>query len=147
MTRSTAAVLVCAGAIGMGIIGHNQMTRYSQENVWARQKPVIEYVYHNNTSAKEASYATLRGIVDSWSAGQPASREQMCKDETKFNAIIRARGDEKKAETALSHSSFEPFAECKPEAELSNTATKWYSIAAMGAFLIGVIGLIRGRKE
>ncbi|MDD5172406.1 MAG: hypothetical protein PHF60_05215 [Candidatus ainarchaeum sp.] len=147
MKRSTSAGLIVAGTILAAAVGYSHATKYSPERVWERQRPAIERAYYHDAKAKDKAYTDLKDMISMWDGEVSAPREQRCKDELRFTAVTLAKGNEEKADEALAKRSYEPYAECKPQAEFMQTAGRWYSIAAAGAVLLGLLGMLRGRKE
>lgn len=143
MRRGTAVGLLLVGTIVVGAAAHQHITKYSNERIWGRQRPLIEKVCRSNPE-KQAKFGELRGMLDGL---EGASNEQKCKAELKFVAMLDTKGDEEKAEKLIASKTYEPYAGCKPTAQLEHTATKWYSIAGLAAIVLGAIGLIRSRKD
>jgi len=129
---------MAAGAAVVGSSAYDCRARYSNENVWARQKHVIEGNIREPVQ-KKLAYEQLRILLSELPAGD---REMRCKAEMLYEASIRNGGSIRAAEKAIATRSFEPYAECKPESQAKEAALKWYNLAGALAFLSGSVGLV-----
>lgn len=162
MKRTSAAVLLIAGTVGMGYACNNKSTRFSDEHIWARQKAHIENAHVSASHTKNLFYVQMRNKgKDAKSTDEPkpvdrdqsyeklrngleglkdASDEDRCKFETRFSAVIE-KGDEKEADELIKKASFVPYQHCSSWEQTKREAGEWYSLAGAASLLIGLIGM------
>ncbi|MBU0532152.1 hypothetical protein KKB44_01530 [Candidatus Micrarchaeota archaeon] len=155
MRRGKAVVLLLAGGIVLGAEAHNQFTKFSDQQIWERQRPLIERAIRNPEQRQSRINQLRNGLLEFGGGLENSDREivasgkERCIFETRFAALTETRGNEEAAEQLISNRNFEPFAHCEPEARFTRSATKWYSLAGAAAFFIGLVGFVRsfGRRK
>jgi hypothetical protein len=151
-------------ATAVGYSAHKIGTRYSNEEIFKRERIQIEQIYRTHTppiqmarrndqrqksdveAAKAAKYRDLKATLGELSR-KKASGEERCRCEENFREELRT-GSKEAAAIAIERASYEPYADCKPANQL---ASGWGMLGGIGilVFLGNAIGLIRsfGRRK
>jgi hypothetical protein len=151
MKRTTAAALLIGGALTIGGSAHQHNNRFSNSAIFDRQKPLIERRLRRDPEQMQSAFRTLRTKlrrIDREDGDNVI--EKKCRFETDFKALTIHDGDATKAKMHVQNQSFEPYEHCEPQSRLWDSATKWYSIAGVAAFVTGAFSLIASafrRKE
>lgn len=141
MRKGTAGAILLVGTIILGAEVHERATMFTNDNIWKRQSTLIERTVPGAKKAPE--FERLRKGLDQVAN---ASAEEKCIFEKNSRALLIAEGNQEEATKLITNSSYEPYAECKPSAQISAATSRWYTWAGLGAVLIGVVGLIRKER-
>jgi hypothetical protein len=133
-TRMIAIAAVGAAALAYGV--HDYRTRYSNENMWQKQKPAIGALAPDRA---KVAYETLREAL---LTAPESSRVQRCKLDVDFTALVAHNMNAAAMRSEVETRSFEPYAECKPEGDLAREAKKWHNIAGLAALVTGAVGFV-----
>lgn len=139
MSKMKSLVFAAAGAAGIyaGIEHYNG--RFSDENIWTRQRPQIEAAARSERAPNpDSRFAALRAGLDSTQikSGTPEAR---CRFETEFQAMTNAHGDAALATRIMDRESYNRFHRCTKEERLKETASHGYPIIGALAALYGVV--------
>jgi hypothetical protein len=146
MGRTASTVLIAAGAAAIWMNVHSDSTRYSDDSIWKRQSLIVER-YVRDAPAKTQKLGELRAGLSELG---PSSREERCRFETRFEALVVNRGNAAAAEAAIASRSFEPYAECKPDVQKDNLIYNWTTIVPAilaGLGVLGMAGSFLGKKD
>jgi hypothetical protein len=148
MKRRNAGILATIGFGALLYEGHNQWTMFKGTRIWARQRLLIGRIYRNKPRRLEFRARQLKeGIATS----KTKSDREKCVFETNFNALLRTRGNQEEAERKIRNQTLVPYSHCDDSSRFTHAATKGFTLAAAGAFLIGLVSFIastfRIRKE
>jgi len=144
MKRTTAGALLLVGAVCLGSEARERVTAYDNENIWKRQAAMIDRHVPARSEQKEAKFEDLRNGLNKVAN---ASRLEKCVFETNFEALLLAHDDQEAATNLIAKSSYEPYANCKPQAQVEAAAKRWYTWLGLVALVSGAIGMIRGRRD
>lgn len=138
MKRTTAALLIVAGAAVGVKVDHEYASRYSNESIWERQSTLLERHVRDPAARKqklEELRTGLKGLDEN-------SREDRCIYESRFEAVVAHNGNVSAAEADLVTKSFEPNAGCKSGPQLEKVLYSYPAIFSTLAFVAGLFGMI-----
>ncbi len=140
MARKGSVFLMAAGAIAISTAVYMHKAQYSSENIWQRQRPLIERVSEGNREKARLNYQKLRtGLT----ALKNSSDTERCKMENRFKLTLE-RGDSE-AQDEIMNGHFEPHSDCSLLHRLKDESKKWFGItgaAGTASFLLGAISLV-----
>lgn len=144
MKKTTAAIIFALGAVCVGSTAHRIATRFSQENMFKRQKVMIDSKFKHKGNRKIA-YKLLKKKIASM---QSATMEEKCRYEEKQVETMK-KGSEVEADTEIDQRHYEPYANCKISSQIED-ATRVHTLVGAGLVLVGFFGFIASffkRKE